>query len=123
MATADVTAEFAQTLRTSIKSMTVRAKAITEVVGASEFGERMKRRQDTLAAVGRALLKREIILRLADSTRRKSTFASFARRRALMPSLMVASPSAIAMPSAESPCGPIAARVLPPVELTCFTGG
>src|SRR6266567_1817948 len=49
----DVTAEFAQTLRTSIDGMTARADAITEVVGATEFSERMKRRQATLAAVAR----------------------------------------------------------------------
>jgi hypothetical protein len=45
--------------------MNARADAITKVVGADEFAERMKRRQDTLAAVGRALLKREILVALA----------------------------------------------------------
>ena len=45
--------------------MNARADAITEVVGASEFAERMKRRQDTLGAVDRALLKREIFVALA----------------------------------------------------------
>ena len=65
LTTFDVTAEFAQTLRTSITSMNARADAITEVVGAAEFAERMKRRQDTLGAVDRALLKREIFLALA----------------------------------------------------------
>ncbi len=65
LSTSDVTAEFAQRLHTSIEGMTARADAITEVVGASEFTERMKRRQDTLAAVDRALLKREIFVALA----------------------------------------------------------
>ena len=65
LSTSDVTAEFAQRLRTSIDGMNARADAITEVVGASEFAERMKRRQDTLAAVDRALLKREIFVALA----------------------------------------------------------
>ena len=65
LATFDVTAEFEQSLSTSITGMNARADAITEVVGAVEFAERMQRRQDTLAAVDRALLKREIFVALA----------------------------------------------------------
>jgi SAM-dependent methyltransferase len=65
LTTFDVTAEFAERLRMSITGMSARAEAITDVVGASEFAERMKRRQDTLAAVDRTVLKREIFVALA----------------------------------------------------------
>jgi hypothetical protein len=65
ISTFDVSAEFAESLRTSITGMNARADAITEVVGADDFAERMKRRQDTLAAIDRALLKREISVALA----------------------------------------------------------
>ena len=65
LTTFDVTAEFAQRQRTWIEVMTARADAITAVVGAGEFAERMKRRQDTLAAVDQSLLKREIFVAVA----------------------------------------------------------
>jgi SAM-dependent methyltransferase len=64
----DVTEDFALTLRSSIDGMSVRADAITEVVGAEEFAERMKRRRDTLAAVQRGLLTREIFSAVAMET-------------------------------------------------------
>ena len=56
----DVTAEFAQSLRTSLDGMKLRIEALTEVLGVDEFSERTTRRQATLAAIDRGLLKREI---------------------------------------------------------------
>ncbi len=58
----DVTLEFACTLSTSIDGMTARTDAITKVVGSDEFSARLQRRRDTLAAVERRLLIREIFV-------------------------------------------------------------
>jgi hypothetical protein len=56
----DVTAEFAKSLRTSLEGMKLGAGALIKVLGADEFSERVTRRQATLAAVDRGLLRREI---------------------------------------------------------------
>ena len=56
----DATTEFAQSLRTSVEGMKLRTGALTEVLGVDEFSERVTRRQVTLAATDRGLLKREI---------------------------------------------------------------
>jgi len=56
----DVTAEFAKSMRTSLDGMNLGVGALTKVLGADEFSERVTRRQATLAAVDRGLLRREI---------------------------------------------------------------
>jgi SAM-dependent methyltransferase len=56
----DVTAEFAKSMRTYLEGMTVGAGALTKVLGADEVSERVARRQATLVAVDRGLLRREI---------------------------------------------------------------
>jgi len=58
----DMSEEFARSLRTSIGAMNARAAAITEVFGPEDFSERLKRRQATLAAIERRVLKREIFV-------------------------------------------------------------
>ena len=56
----DVTAEIAQSIRTSLERMKLRAEALTKVLGVDEFSGRVTRREATLAAIDRGLLKREI---------------------------------------------------------------
>jgi hypothetical protein len=56
----NVTEEFAQSIRISLAGMSARAEALTKVLGADELSERVARRQATLAAIDRGLLKREI---------------------------------------------------------------
>ncbi|HEV8255639.1 MAG TPA: hypothetical protein VGR42_01575, partial [Casimicrobiaceae bacterium] len=56
----DVTAEIAQSIRTSLEGMKSRAEALTKVLGVNEFSQRIARREQTLAGIGRGLLKREI---------------------------------------------------------------
>jgi hypothetical protein len=56
----NVTAEFAQSIRTWLEGMKTRVGALTKVLGVDEFSERVKRKQATLAAIDRGLLKREI---------------------------------------------------------------
>jgi len=58
----DMSEQFARSLRTSIGAMNARAAAITEVFGPEDFSERLKRRQATLAAIERKVLKREIFV-------------------------------------------------------------
>jgi ubiquinone/menaquinone biosynthesis C-methylase UbiE len=58
----DATPEFAQSIRTSLEAMKLRAGALTKVLGVDEFSERVTRRQVTLAATDRGLLKREIFV-------------------------------------------------------------
>jgi SAM-dependent methyltransferase len=58
----DVTAEFAKSIRTSVEGMKLGVGALTKVLGADEFSERVTRRQRTLAAVDQRLLKREIFV-------------------------------------------------------------
>ena len=55
-----MTAEFAQSLRISLEGMKLRTEPLMQVLGADEFSERVRRRQVTLAATDRGLLKREI---------------------------------------------------------------
>ena len=61
----DVTAEFAKSMRTSLEGMRLGVGALTKVLGGDEFSERVTRRQATLAAVERGLLKREIFVATA----------------------------------------------------------
>ena len=56
----DVTTEFAQSIRTWLEGMKTRAGALTKVLGADDFSERVIRKQATLVALDRGLLKREI---------------------------------------------------------------
>jgi SAM-dependent methyltransferase len=56
----DVTAEFAQSIGTWLEGMKTRVGALTKVLGVDEFAEGVKRKQATLAAIDRGLLKREI---------------------------------------------------------------
>jgi ubiquinone/menaquinone biosynthesis C-methylase UbiE len=56
----DATVEFAQSIRTWLEGMETRSGALTKVLGADEFSERVIRKQATLVALDRALLKREI---------------------------------------------------------------
>ena len=56
----NVTAEFARSTRTSLEGMNSREEALTKVLGLDEFSERVQRRQATLAAIDRGVLKREI---------------------------------------------------------------
>jgi hypothetical protein len=58
----DVSEEFARSLRISIEAVKARADALTEVFGREDFSERLKRREATLAAIERKLLKREIFV-------------------------------------------------------------
>jgi len=58
----DVSEEFAYSLRTSIEAVKARADALTEVFGPEDLAERLKRREVTLAAIERKLLKREIFV-------------------------------------------------------------
>jgi SAM-dependent methyltransferase len=58
----DVSKEFAYSLRTSIEAVKARADALTEVFGPEDLAERLKRREVTLAAIERKLLKREIFV-------------------------------------------------------------
>ena len=56
----NVTAEFARSIRTSLEGMNSSEEALTKVLGLDEFSERVQRRQATLAAIDRGVLKREI---------------------------------------------------------------
>ena len=56
----DVTAEFAKSMCTWLEGMKLGVGALTKVLGADELSERVTRRQATLAAVDRGLLRREI---------------------------------------------------------------
>ena len=56
----DVTAEFAQSIRTWLEGMKTRAGPLTKALGVDEFSDRVIRKQATLAAIDRGLLKREI---------------------------------------------------------------
>jgi ubiquinone/menaquinone biosynthesis C-methylase UbiE len=56
----DATAEFAQSIRTWLEGMKTHVGALIKVLGVDEFSERLKRKQATLAAIDRGLLKREI---------------------------------------------------------------
>ena len=56
----NVTAEFGRSTRTSLEGMNSREEALTKVLGLDEFSERVARRQATLVAIDRGVLKREI---------------------------------------------------------------
>jgi ubiquinone/menaquinone biosynthesis C-methylase UbiE len=58
----DVTDVFAQSIRTSLHLMSMRENSLIEALGAEDFGERLKRRQATLAGLDRRVLKREIFV-------------------------------------------------------------
>jgi SAM-dependent methyltransferase len=58
----DVTIEFAQSIRIWLGGMKISAEALSKVLGIDEFAERVMRKQATLAAVDRGLLKREIFV-------------------------------------------------------------
>jgi ubiquinone/menaquinone biosynthesis C-methylase UbiE len=62
----NVTEEFAQSIRISLAGMSARAEALTKVLGADELSERVTRRQATLAAIDRGLLKREIFAAITE---------------------------------------------------------
>jgi ubiquinone/menaquinone biosynthesis C-methylase UbiE len=61
----DVTIEFAQSIRTWLGGMKISAEALSKVLGVDEFAERVMRKQATLAAIDRGLLKREIFAAIA----------------------------------------------------------
>jgi hypothetical protein len=56
----DVTAQFAQSIRASLRAMSANAEALIEVLGADDFAERVKRRESTLAGIDRGVLTRQI---------------------------------------------------------------
>lgn len=60
----DVTAEYLQSLRTFLEEMEARTEALTTVLGREGFSERVKRRQATIAAIEKGVLKREIFVAL-----------------------------------------------------------
>ena len=56
----DVTAQFAQSIRTSLRAMSASADALIEVLGSDDFAERVKRRESTLQGIDRGVLTRQI---------------------------------------------------------------
>lgn len=58
----DVTNEFQHSMQTSVECMHTDSKSLIDVLGANEFTERVARRQSTIAAVGRGILRREIFV-------------------------------------------------------------
>jgi hypothetical protein len=67
----NVTAEFARSTRTSLEVMNSREEALTKVLGLDEFSERVARRQATLAAIDRGVLKREIFAAITATAAQK----------------------------------------------------
>ena len=61
----DVTVEFAQSIRTLLEGMDVRASALIDVLGLEDFSERRRRRQAESAAIDGGFLKREIFVAIA----------------------------------------------------------
>jgi ubiquinone/menaquinone biosynthesis C-methylase UbiE len=64
----DVTAALGQAVRRLVEGTIERTDALTEVLGAEEFAERMERRRAALAATERGVLTRELFLVLADAS-------------------------------------------------------
>lgn len=58
----DVTAEYVRCVRALVDGMKARAGALTEVLGAKDVAERVRRRQAAVAAIDRGFLKREIFV-------------------------------------------------------------
>jgi ubiquinone/menaquinone biosynthesis C-methylase UbiE len=58
----DLTAEFARCVRALVEGTKARADALTAALGREEFAERLERRQTTLTATDRGLLRREIFV-------------------------------------------------------------
>jgi hypothetical protein len=61
----DVTDVFAQSIRTSLHLMSARKDALVETIGGEDYGERVKRRQETLAGLDQRVLQREIFVAAA----------------------------------------------------------
>jgi hypothetical protein len=64
----DVTAAFAQSMRTELDGMRARADALAQVFGSDEFAGRMERQQATVAAIDSGLLRRELFVTRAGFT-------------------------------------------------------
>jgi ubiquinone/menaquinone biosynthesis C-methylase UbiE len=64
----DVTDVFAQSIRTSLRLMSMRKDSLIETLGAEDYRERMNRRQATLAGLDRGVLKRQIFVATASRT-------------------------------------------------------
>lgn len=62
----DVTAAFGRAVRRLLEGTIERTDALTEILGAEEFAERLERRRAALAATERGVLTRELFLALAD---------------------------------------------------------
>ncbi len=60
----DVTAEYLRCVRALLEGMKRRADVLTEVLGADDLAERVRRRQAAVAAIDRGLLTREIFVTL-----------------------------------------------------------
>jgi SAM-dependent methyltransferase len=58
----DVTAQFAQSIRTSLQVMSANAEALVEVLGKEEFAGRIDRRNSTLAGIDCGVLTRQIYI-------------------------------------------------------------
>lgn len=75
----DVTAEFAQSIRTWLEGMQTRVGALTEVLGVAEFSEQVTRREQRLAGIDRGLLKREIFAAITATGAQGHTTGSLSR--------------------------------------------
>lgn len=57
----DLTVEYAQAARHMLREEEARAEALTRLLGDAEFSDRLRRRRKTVQALGRGLLRRELI--------------------------------------------------------------